>query len=239
MKGFRKFLARPFASILLLGLILYSLWRVPTADTTDCSVTGWTLPALRANAPERIHAISVFLIKDQNSFRVEDLDKSSSQGLLDALHKDADDVFRAQLVYQRIAGGLYDITSFTDLYELELRPMGTRVLTPAETASATAAFAGWLSSKEGANRPNAAEAIRGITPRPWKPHWPGIVHTALAAIVWVLFLASLAWIPDWLRAIRRRRRRDSLMAGRCPSCGYEIYGLQHDICPECGKLLQA
>ena len=200
---------------------------------------GWSLPALKVGRSEKLGLISVFLVREGSGYRVEDLDKSSTDGFIAAVQRNPDDIVRAHLSYQQIAGGLYDITTLTDQYELELRPITSRTLTPAELGAARAAFAGWVSSKDGGAMPGAGDAIRQIGPAPWKFHVPGVIHSIAALIGWCLFLYSLGWLGPWYRQNRKRRRANTLREGRCPSCGYEVYGLTGDICPECGKLLNA
>lgn len=61
---------------------------------------------------------------------------------------------------------------------------------------------------------------------PLTPIWPGLaVDLAVATALMILVL-------DGFRTIRTtfRRRR-----GRCASCGYDLRGLAHSRCPECGQ----
>lgn len=234
MRRLRDIIARPSVSVFLLVLLLYSLWRVPSADTSACSVRGWTLPGIKVGTAERSNPISVFLVRDGAGFRVEDLDRSSTQGLIDALQKNADDVIRAELIYERHAQGLYDVTSFRDEYSVRLRPLGKAPLSAADESKAKAAFAGWLGSKRGGNVPTAAEAISGVDPDLVMVNWPGIMNTVGAGTVLVLFLVSLAWVPRAIGDARARRTARLLRAGRCPRCKYEIAGLA-GVCPECGR----
>ncbi len=230
-------LSRPSVTGVLLVLLIYSLWRVPSADTSECSVTGWTLPGLKVGTAERISPVSVYLIREKNFYRVEDTDRRSSQGLIDAVQRNPDDVVVAHLFYQRVAHGLYDVTSFTNKYELELRPISALTLLPDEASRARTAFIGWLESKDGGNRPGAADILRGTAPQSARPNWPGIINTVLAAAGWLLFVLSLGWVPGALRARRSRRNARALQEGRCPRCGYEVYGLRGGVCPECGRVL--
>lgn len=234
----RSILTRPAVSAVLLGALLYSLWRVPSADTSVCSVLGWTLPGLKVGKAEMISVISVYLVRDGSGFRVEDIEKSSTQGLLDAMEKNPDDVVRAILNYERRARGLYDVTWFDDEYTVWLRPFSSQQLGADESARARAAFVGWIGAKSGANQPGIAEALSEIAPNRAILNWPGIANTAFAAIGWPLFGISLGWIPRVLRDRRERRRVRVLRAGLCPRCGYAILGLKEQVCPECGKPLQ-
>lgn len=62
-------------------------------------------------------------------------------------------------------------------------------------------------------------------PLPLVPLWPGsLANTAVAAIA--LYLVTLA--PFQIRRFIRRRR------DRCPRCGYDLSGADHERCPECG-----
>lgn len=231
----RTFLTRPAVSGVLLALLIYSLWRVPSADTTTCSVRGWTLPGLKVSKAEPFSAFSVFLVRDGAGFRVEDLEKSSTQGLLDAMEKNPDDVIRAILTYERHAAGLYDVTSFRDEYTITLRPFRRTPLTSDESARAKAAFVGWLASKSGGNMLGIAESLSPVGEQRVILNWPGIANTALAIIGWSLFAVSLGWVAPAARAWRKRRSDRALGEGRCPRCGYAIYGLRDGVCPECGK----
>jgi hypothetical protein len=60
---------------------------------------------------------------------------------------------------------------------------------------------------------------------PWKPVWPGLLaDTALYAGAWWCLLL----IPRTIASRYRRRQ------GSCPSCGYDMAGLESRVCPECG-----
>jgi hypothetical protein len=65
--------------------------------------------------------------------------------------------------------------------------------------------------------------------------WGGVAHNAMAAAGAVLFGLSLAWVPAYWDAARRRRARAALWRGECPGCGYSLRGLAADVCPECGR----
>lgn len=233
----RTILARPAVSGVLLALLIYSLWRVPSADTSTCSVRGWTLPGLKISKAEPFSPFSVFLVRDGAGFRVEDLERSSTQVLLDAMEKNPDDVVRAVLTHERHASGLYDVTSFRDEYTITLRPFRNTPLTSDEAARARAAFVGWLASKNGGNMPGIAESVSPVTENRQILNWPGIVNTALAIVGWALFALSLGWVGPSIRSWRKRRSDRALSEGRCPRCGYAIYGLRAGVCPECGKAL--
>lgn len=237
MTRVRKFLTRPSVSCVLLVILLYSLWRVPSADTSTCSVRGWTLPGLLVGKAEPFTPISVFLIRDGDSYRVEDLEKSSTQGLINAMDKNPDDIVRALLQYERHARGMYDVTSFWDEYTISLRPFGNAVLSSDESARARAAFVGWLASKNGGNMKGVADALTDVAPRRLILNWPGVANSAIAFVGWALFVLSLGWVPQAVRNRRKRRHDRALNEGRCPRCGYSIYGINTGICPECGKLL--
>lgn len=239
MSRLRSILMRPAVSCVLFLLLLYSLWRVPSADTSTCSVIGWSLPGLKVGKAETFAPVSVYLVRDGAGFRVEDIEKSSTQGLLNAMEKNPDDVVRALLDYERHASGLYDVTSFRDEYSLRLRPFAKNPLTREETAHARAAFVGWLGSKAGGNMPGIADALSEVAPSRTVLNLPGIANTAIAVVGWPLFLFSLGWVPGWFHDWQRRRRQRSLSEGRCPRCGYEVYGLKDGVCPECGEPLRS
>ena len=148
-------------------------------------------------------------------------------------------MIRVFLDYERHAGGLYDITSFDDEYTIRFRPFSATPLTNEESAGARAAFVGWLGSKNGGNMPGIAEVLSDVAPKRWILNWPGIANTAIAVVGWPLFVLSLGWMPPMLHNRRCRRQQLALSEGRCPRCGYEIYGLRAGVCPECGKPLHA
>jgi hypothetical protein len=59
---------------------------------------------------------------------------------------------------------------------------------------------------------------------PWLPIWTGLVlDVGAAAALW----CTLAWAAAGWRRRRRTRR------GRCPTCGYDLTGID-GVCPECG-----
>ena len=153
------------------------------------------------------------------------------------MDKNPDDIIRASLRYERHANGLYDVTTFRDEYSITLRPFRTTPLESGDSARARAAFVGWLASRNGGNMPGIADALSGVAPRRLILNWPGIANTALALLGWALFALSLGWVPQATRNWRKRRHDRALNEGRCPRCGYSIYGITTGICPECGKLL--
>ena len=58
----------------------------------------------------------------------------------------------------------------------------------------------------------------------------------LVDVLWVVALAGwVCALPPCVRRYRDRRRERRLrILGRCPSCGYDIRGLDGCTCPECG-----
>lgn len=74
--------------------------------------------------------------------------------------------------------------------------------------------------------PYGVNQLRGI---PLTPVWPGFVLNTLfyTVILWLLWSAPFAT----RRLIRKRR-------GRCARCGYDLTGVKHDVCPECGAKIQ-
>ena len=61
------------------------------------------------------------------------------------------------------------------------------------------------------------------------PPFPGFTETRVPHWLVVLVTAALPAAWCWNRARRRRRA----VAGRCPSCGYDLRATP-DRCPECG-----
>ena len=57
---------------------------------------------------------------------------------------------------------------------------------------------------------------------------------AVAAPMWAISLALLAWPVVRAVRIRRRRRREHI--GHCPECGYDLRA-SLDRCPECGRAI--
>jgi hypothetical protein len=68
--------------------------------------------------------------------------------------------------------------------------------------------------------------VRGQRILPLRPIWPGFLFNTLiyAAALW-----GLLFTPGVLRRTVRRRR------GRCTRCAYDLRGIEHDVCPECGE----
>lgn len=65
---------------------------------------------------------------------------------------------------------------------------------------------------------------------PITPHATGfVVNSAL----WALLLVTLTLGPGWLR------RHHRIRFNRCPTCGYDLSGAAHDLCPECGMPVNA
>ena len=61
---------------------------------------------------------------------------------------------------------------------------------------------------------------------PLRPIWPGFAINTIfyAALLWLLTLG-----PFTARRMLRRKR------GHCIQCGYDLRGMNHDKCPECGQ----
>jgi hypothetical protein len=62
----------------------------------------------------------------------------------------------------------------------------------------------------------------------------GITHTAFALVIAAGLIYSLTGWPAWFAArpwSRSARRRSR---GLCPSCAYELSGIESGVCPECG-----
>ncbi|MCH8825222.1 MAG: hypothetical protein IH984_17135 [Planctomycetes bacterium] len=64
-----------------------------------------------------------------------------------------------------------------------------------------------------------------VTTLPYRPIWPGFAINTIfyATILWLLTLG-----PFTARRMIRRKR------GLCIKCGYDLRGMDHDKCPECG-----
>ena len=60
---------------------------------------------------------------------------------------------------------------------------------------------------------------------PFYPIWPGFAANTIfySAALWMLPLGPLA-----IRRLIRRKR------GHCINCGYDLRGVEHEVCPECG-----
>lgn len=69
--------------------------------------------------------------------------------------------------------------------------------------------------------------------------WLGYLHDAASLGATIGFVWSLGWVPRTVAAVRDRRGKQRLAAGRCPGCGYELRGLAAGVCPECGTQVPA
>lgn len=124
------------------------------------------------------------------------------------------------------------------------------VLAPGMTMRATR-NAGWPLPSLGSTIVRTDAGLRGrwllpIAPRwasgphlfarslPLRPVWPGFVaNTALFAAGWWMLLGLPMVVYNVIRRRGLRRR------GRCPRCGYDLSGLNSDVCPECGTRVRA
>ena len=79
-----------------------------------------------------------------------------------------------------------------------------------------------------------------LRPRHVYPEW--FVSIQMTVTILVGFLVG-GWCIRALavgRVERQRRQRDeSLKGGKCPVCGYSLYGLPEPRCPECGERFTA
>jgi hypothetical protein len=67
--------------------------------------------------------------------------------------------------------------------------------------------------------------------------WGGVFHDVLALGVLLLLLYSIARWPAWFAAHPLSRRARRIARGLCPSCGYDLRGIEACLCPECGRPL--
>jgi len=84
-------------------------------------------------------------------------------------------------------------------------------------------FSGWLNAGSGTSRESLCDAERMAT--------VPLAEAAAAASLPIWVFAALG-ICQWSR--RRRRSRSNL----CPGCGYSLYLLDSDRCPECGVIVK-
>ena len=71
----------------------------------------------------------------------------------------------------------------------------------------------------------ARRAMTMARPVPLRPFWGGLVFNSLsgAALIWSIVVPPRVALRKW------RRHR-----GRCAACGYDLRGMEHERCPECG-----
>ena len=71
--------------------------------------------------------------------------------------------------------------------------------------------------------------LHGLTVLPYGPLWPGLVINTLfyAGILWLLIPG-----PYVLRRMIRHKR------GLCVKCAYDLRGVDHEACPECGEAIR-
>ncbi|MCL4197692.1 MAG: hypothetical protein KJZ69_09390 [Phycisphaerales bacterium] len=74
------------------------------------------------------------------------------------------------------------------------------------------------------NRRHAARAWRAL---PYQPLWDGVVVNTLCCAA---LLASIAYLPRWVRGQIRHRR------GQCPACAYPRG--TSPVCTECGEMFE-
>lgn len=236
MLSFFRALRHPITSVILLLLLAAGLWRVPTTPTGSLSTTPWTLPHARSPHTLAPMELTVFLIGEGESLKIEDLDSSSAQGLVVAVQEDPKRVIRAHLQVQSHAAGLLDITRVRTRASLDVRPLVEREMSPEEKEIVRARVAAWVGSEDGPRLRRAAAALRaGGVFDEWRA--AGILNSLLIAAAGTLFAWSLTGWPGALRRRRERRRARALARGRCPSCGYAVELAWMTSCPECGNAL--
>jgi hypothetical protein len=233
--AFRQ-LTTPAASIVFALILAACVWRVPSADVSTASIWGSSLPGWKVGTARRLGTISLYVIKQGDHMRVEDLD-ASTDALLAALRRDPDEIISARISYQRVARGWLDVVRFDDLYELDFRPVGQRNPTESEIAAARVAVLGWLESHDQGNKPRIAAALRDPTNagREWNPF--GVANTAAMTVSAAFLAISFAWIPRVVRERRTRRRAEAIAAGLCPRCQYAMGSIAR--CPECGEFVRS
>lgn len=224
-------LTTPAASVVFALLLAACVWRVPSADVSTASIWGAGLPGWKVGTARRLGTISLYVIKQGDHMRVEDLD-ASTDALLAALRRDPDDILSARISYQRVARGWLDVVRLDDLYELDFRPVGRRTPTEAELAGARIAVIGWLESHDQGNKPRIAAALRDPegSGRVWNA--AGVANSVAMVLAAGMLAVSFAWVPRIVRERRIRRRAEAIAAGLCPRCGYALGALAR--CPECG-----
>ena len=63
--------------------------------------------------------------------------------------------------------------------------------------------------------------------------------SALLALPALVAIGVLIVLPVmfWASAVKRRRYLERESRGLCSDCGYDLRGIRHDRCPECGALV--
>jgi hypothetical protein len=235
----RRLLINPLTSAILLALLLADLWFLPFHQ----SMGGYSLasaflhyrivnsPSLRYQP--RVPHDAYFIRGDDHPGRFRVLhpnDDSWDQATRD-LNEHPRDCLEISWQPITLRRGLWAPTTQVDRHKLAFR-FGEN-FSDTERAAARRQFV----EESGAADILSFKDFQTLTTTDidrTRPIYLGHAHNTLAAIAFLAFLASLAWIPkapSWVRARIGERR---LSRGLCPRCRYNLHGLREPKCPECG-----
>lgn len=227
-------IVNPFTSLVLLALLIVVALNIG-AGSRETSVLGGfvRVQILRQSiASSPSPTPQAFFLQRNSTIRVIDEQIESWDELSRLMIQQPDSMVQVAVHTFESHSGFWAPTRFEQSWHLDWIWMG-EPWTPEDQARGARALAEYLVHRRG-----------------WEPQWAvlaqdsgsqrrfmlrGYIANALTIVLLLTFLTSLAWlpcIPHWLRAANRRARH---RPWKCRACGYDMRGLESDICPECGN----
>jgi hypothetical protein len=231
-------LANPASTAALLILLIVIALNVGAQAAERSRVGGFLrqgvlqLPALRlaGSGPSGLY------LKRDDPVRVIDEDRASWDELSRLMHESPDELARVTVSWDIKRSGLWAMTRMEERWSLAWVWMG-EPWSAEDQARGYAAVAEYIVGVQG--WPTRFGALAHGPGERFTLLWGGYGINALTVALLVALAASLAWVPRvpaWIGAARRRLRQ---RPGHCRACGYELGGLEGDVCPECGRGLES
>lgn len=226
-------MANPIASLVLAGVLVGDAFTLPR--DWDSTLAASVMEALFFVRPLRCHMPSfVYVARLPDGMRVIDEDAESWDVLASYLDDGQTPVVICDLVNRTARSGAWSHVRETKFIGIRVYPLsgewsagelrGAREVLFSEQTRALPCWR-WVQHYEG-----VADADEWST----RLLWGGVAHDGLALMTFVGLLYSFTGWPAWFAAHPLSRLSRRLARGLCPSCGYDLRGLDSGVCPECG-----
>jgi hypothetical protein len=230
----RKWVGNPVASVVLVLALLADAFSLGRADL----LSSWRGPSLFVFSEPPIHyGPEIYAVSGVSGLRWVYPEEDSWDELSDLLQTKAPPV--SQCVFRESYESPAIWAQATDRYtktltiipltgewsNAQLNEVREQLFTnPSMRPSIRAAMTDWTDLASG----NIQETTI---------LWGGVAHNAVAITLFAALLYSLTGWPAWFAAHPLSRRARRIARGLCPSCGYDLRGIEACLCPECGRPL--
>ncbi|MBX3358651.1 MAG: hypothetical protein KF745_09505 [Phycisphaeraceae bacterium] len=239
---------RPLVTLLLLaalaGLSWRALGRIDDRGAAGPGVIGTVLRQM-PEIPGPLRYPDMYALRDGNgTVRLIDPESESMGEVSTIWEREPERVMTVSIEVGVGRTGFWGLTSEQRRVVVDVLPFVPEATTESELQSARRQGAArlpelarvWLDKSQWRRLAERA-AAHDIDER--RIVWSGWLFNAATIVALGLLVYSLGWVPQaWARLLSvRGRRRES--QGRCPTCGYDLTGVEEAICPECGSTIVA